>query len=68
MFNGLGKGVTAMMLTLSRDIFFLIPLLFLFSFLFGLTGVWTAQLVANAFLFLLALYLSRREFGGLTRT
>lgn len=65
MFNGLGKGVTAMMLTLSRDIFFLIPLLFLFSFLFGLTGVWAAQLAANAFLFLLGFYLSRREFGGL---
>jgi len=64
MFNGLGKGVTAMMLTLSRDIFFLIPLLFLFSFLFGLTGVWSAQLVANAFLFLLAFYLSRREFSS----
>jgi putative MATE family efflux protein len=64
MFNGLGKGLTAMILTLSRDIFFLIPLLFLFSFLFGLTGVWSAQLVANAFLFILALFLSRREFGG----
>lgn len=64
MFNGLGKGVTAMMLTLSRDIFLLIPLLFLLSFLFGLTGVWAAQLVANIFLFLLGLYLSRRQFGG----
>jgi putative MATE family efflux protein len=64
MFNGLGKGVTAMMLTLSRDIFFLIPLLFAFSYMFGLTGVWAAQLVANAFLFLLAFHLSRREFGA----
>jgi Na+-driven multidrug efflux pump len=62
MFNGLGKGVISMSLLLLRDIVLLIPLLLLFSMQFGLAGIWAAQPVANACLFLGALYLTRREF------
>jgi Na+-driven multidrug efflux pump len=40
----------------------LIPLLVLFSMQFGLAGVWAAQPVSNACLFLGALVLTRREF------
>ena len=62
MFNGLGKGVISMSLLLMRDLILLIPLLLLFSMHFGLTGIWAAQPVANACLFLGALALTRREF------
>jgi len=62
MFNGLGKGVISMSLLLLRDIVLLIPLLILFSMQFGLTGIWAAQPMANACLFLGALYLTKREF------
>jgi putative MATE family efflux protein len=62
MFNGLGKGVVSMSLLVMRDVILLIPLLLLFSMQFGLAGVWAAQPVANACLFLGAWYLTRREF------
>jgi putative MATE family efflux protein len=62
MFNGLGKGVIAMSLLLLRDIVFLIPLLWLLSTQFGLTGIWVSSPMANALLFAAALYLTRREF------
>ncbi|HTZ39805.1 MAG TPA: MATE family efflux transporter [Syntrophales bacterium] len=62
MFNGLGKGFVSMSLLLLRDIVLLIPLLILFSMQFGLAGVWAAQPMANACLFLGALYLTKREF------
>ncbi|NPV03183.1 MAG: MATE family efflux transporter [Syntrophaceae bacterium] len=62
MFNGLGKGVISMSMLLMRDLILLIPLLLLFSMQFGLTGIWAAQPVANACLFLGALVLTRREF------
>jgi Na+-driven multidrug efflux pump len=51
-----------MTLLLMRDIILLIPLLILFSLQFGLAGVWAAQPMANACLFLAALYLTRKEF------
>jgi Na+-driven multidrug efflux pump len=62
MFNGLGKGFISMSLLLLRDIILLIPLLIIFSMQFGLAGVWAAQPMANACLFLGALYLTKREF------
>jgi Na+-driven multidrug efflux pump len=62
MFNGLGKGVISMSLLLLRDVLLLIPLLIFLSMQFGLAGVWAAQPVANACLFLGALYLTKREF------
>jgi len=62
MFNGLGKGVISMSLLVLRDVVLLIPLLVLFSMQFGLAGIWAAQPVSNACLFLGALYLTRREF------
>jgi Na+-driven multidrug efflux pump len=62
MFNGLGKGVVSMSLLVMRDVVLLIPLLLLLSMQFGLTGVWAAQPMANACLFLGAWYLTRRDF------
>jgi len=62
MFNGLGKGVISMSLLVLRDVVLLIPLLVLFSMQFGIAGVWAAQPVSNACLFLGALVLTRREF------
>jgi len=62
MFNGLGKGVVSMSMLVMRDVILLIPLLLLLSAQFGLAGVWAAQPVANACLFLGAWYLTRREF------
>ena len=68
MFNGLGKGVISMSLLLMRDVILLIPLLLLFSMQFGLTGIWAAQPVANACLFLGAMALTRREFRSFPAT
>jgi putative MATE family efflux protein len=39
-FQGLSKGKTALVLSLIRQFIVFVPLLFLFRYLFGLTGVW----------------------------
>ncbi len=65
MFNGLGKGFTSMFFLVTRDTVFLVPFLFAFPLWFGLTGVWWAQPVSNALVFILLLFRSRKEIQAL---
>jgi Na+-driven multidrug efflux pump len=62
MFIGLGKGLTSMLLMMTRDTILLIPMLFLLPTLFGLTGVWVAQPISNLFAFFIILFWKKREF------
>jgi putative MATE family efflux protein len=62
MFIGLGKGLTSMLLLMMRDTLLLIPMLLYLPSLFGLTGVWVAQPIANLLAFFVILYWKKREF------
>ncbi len=62
MFIGLGKGLTSMVLLLTRDALFLLPLVFILPLWFGLNGVWMAQPLSNLFAFFMILYWTKREF------
>lgn len=55
-FQALGKARAAFILSMSRQIFFLIPLLLLLPLLFGLTGIWLAFVTADLLSFMLALW------------
>lgn len=54
MFQGMGKGGHAMVLTLTRNVLLVVPALFLLGWLFGVTGVFAAQAAADV----LCLFLS----------
>ncbi len=41
-FQGIGRGMPALILGLSRQLIFMVPLLIVFTWLFGLTGLWAA--------------------------
>jgi len=61
MFLGLGKGVVSMSLMFVRDVFVLIPCLFILPHFFGLNGIWMAQPVSNGLAFFIIFFWSRRE-------
>lgn len=52
-FIGLGRGPTAMMLLMVRDVLIVAPLLFLLPPWLGLNGVWMTQPIGNAIAFLI---------------
>lgn len=54
-FQALGKSVQALLLTLSRQVLVLIPLVLIMPRLFGLTGVWLSFPVADIISFLITL-------------
>lgn len=60
-FQALGKAKEAFMMSMARQILFLIPLLFLLPPIFGLKGVWLSFPVADGFSFLLAIWLIIRH-------
>ncbi len=60
-FQALGKAREAFVMSLARQVLFLIPLLLLLPVFFGLTGVWLAFPLAELFSFMLALWLIRRH-------
>lgn len=61
MFMGLGKGTLAMFLLFFRDIFLLIPLLFVLSSWLGLFGTWLALPIANIIAFFVILFWAKKE-------
>jgi Na+-driven multidrug efflux pump len=67
MFIGLGKGLTSMCLLLARDLFLLIPMLFILPAWFGLNGVWMAQPLSNLFAFFIIFYWKEREFAIISK-
>jgi putative MATE family efflux protein len=60
-FQALGKAREAFIMSMARQILFLIPMLFLLPPLIGLKGVWLSFPVADAFSFLLAIWLILRH-------
>jgi len=44
---GMGKGLTAMILMLGRQFLFVVPLIYIMPFYFGLDGVWMVQPISN---------------------
>jgi putative MATE family efflux protein len=67
LFNGIGKGMTSMALLLTRQLVFLIPLIYILPSFFGLNGVWMAQPIANVLVFFIILRWTQREFKILER-
>ena len=53
-FQSIGSAWKAMLLSLSRQLIFLIPTLFIFPYFFGLNGVWIAGPVSDGFATILA--------------
>jgi len=55
-FQALGKARAAFILSMSRQVLFLIPLILVLPFIFSLNGVWLAFPVADLLSFILALW------------
>jgi putative MATE family efflux protein len=62
MFIGLGKGLTSMLLLMTRDTLLLIPMLIFLPAFFGIAGIWAAQPIANLLAFFIILFWKKREF------
>ncbi len=62
-FTSIGKAKRGMLLSLTRQILFLLPLIFLFSRLFGIDGVMFAGPIADGVAIVLAAVLLLREMG-----
>ncbi len=60
-FQAIGKAVPALLLTLSRQGFFFIPLVFILPIYFGQVGVWMAFPVADVLSTLVTAYFLNRE-------
>lgn len=46
-YQALGKGIPALMLTLTKQLFFLVPLVLILPYFFGLDGIWYSFTVAD---------------------
>lgn len=62
MFSAIGKPLKGALLSLTRQVFFLIPLILILPLFFGIDGALYAGPVADAAAFLLSVFLVRREF------
>ena len=60
-FQAIGKAVPAMLLTLSRQGLFFIPLVFILPHFYGELGVWTSFAIADALATLVTWWYLRRE-------
>ena len=60
-FQSIAKPVPSIVITLLRQILFLIPFLFLFPLLWGINGIFAAQPVSDALAFFLSILLILRE-------
>ncbi|NPU86261.1 MAG: MATE family efflux transporter [Syntrophaceae bacterium] len=63
LFQSIGKAKTAIFLSLSRQVMFLIPLLFILSHAFGLEGVWLALPASDVLASLLTLVVLKMQMG-----
>jgi putative MATE family efflux protein len=66
-FQAIGKAVPALLLTLTRQGFFFIPLLYLFSSNWGIKGVWMAFPAAEVLATLVTLYFLRHQIKKLQK-
>ncbi|PKN33959.1 MAG: MATE family efflux transporter [Deltaproteobacteria bacterium HGW-Deltaproteobacteria-19] len=63
LFQSIGKAKVAIFLSLSRQVLFLIPLLFVLSHAFGLEGVWVALPASDILASLLTLVVLKMQVG-----
>lgn len=64
-FQSIGKAKISFVLSLSRQVFLLAPLVYFLPRFFGLKGVWYAQPIADALSSLITLFFILREFRSL---
>jgi putative MATE family efflux protein len=61
-FQGMSRGTLSLILSLVRQFFFFIPLLYLFSYLYGVTGVWISLPASDVLGFAISLLFIFREY------
>jgi putative MATE family efflux protein len=61
-FQGLGKGTTAMVLSLTRQCIFLIPVLLILPGFMGVRGIWLSFPISDAAAFCISTYWLYREY------
>jgi len=64
-FQSIGKALPALLLTLTRQAFFFIPLVFLFSYKMGVLGVWISFPVSEFLAMIVTVYYLNREMKKL---
>jgi len=61
-FSAIGKPLKGIMLTMSRQVLFLIPLLIVLPLFFGLDGILYAAPISDTLAFLVSIFFIKREF------
>ncbi|OUQ26395.1 MATE family efflux transporter [Flavonifractor sp. An135] len=64
-FTAIGKALKGLLLSLTRQVFFLIPLILILPLRLGIWGVLLAAPIADGIAFLLSVFLVKREFRSL---
>ena len=62
-FTSIGKAKLGIVMSLTRQVLFLLPLIIIFSLIMGIDGVMYAGPIADAAAFVLAIVFARRELG-----
>ncbi|MBN1188343.1 MAG: MATE family efflux transporter [Dehalococcoidales bacterium] len=61
-FQGMSRGFLSLVLSLVRQFFFFVPLLYLFSYIFGIIGVWVSMPASDTLGFIISLVYILREY------
>jgi len=64
---GMGRGLTAMILMVGRQFLFVVPLIYIMPFYFGLDGVWMAQPISNVISFSIIFFWIKGEMRRLRK-
>ena len=64
-FTSIGKAKLGIVMSLTRQVLFLLPLIIVFSLIMGIDGVMYAGPIADAAAFTLAILFARRELGAM---
>ena len=66
-FTSIGKAVLGIIMSLTRQVIFLLPLIIIFPMFMGIDGVMYAGPIADAAAFVLAVVFARRELGKMKK-
>ena len=66
-FTSIGKAKLGIVMSLTRQVLFLLPLIVVFSLIMGIDGVMYAGPIADAAAFALAILFARRELGAMKK-
>jgi Na+-driven multidrug efflux pump len=66
-FQATGRGSTALVLTVTRQFLFLIPLLFILPYFLGLNGIWLSGPVADTLSFIVTMTVFGRDIRKMNR-